>query len=134
MCAHFDTSCNQPLPGQWKNTSQPAITSQSWHGFFVKNGKAKFVMELFNKCLFATARSMCYCLSSTDGKAVTVNEVDGLCGCSHEEADTQLLLHAVYAADNAYSLPACFVHYTAVLAFTFVLERSKVPGLFHFIL
>ena len=67
--------------------------------FFVKNGKSKSMQWNCYKLSFATAGSMCYCLSSTDGKAVTVNEVDGLCGCSHEEADTRLLLHAAHAAD-----------------------------------
>ena len=32
---------------------------------------------------------------SNNGKSVTASEVDDLCGCSHEEADTRLLLHAI---------------------------------------
>ena len=45
--------------------------------------------------------------------------MDGLCGCSHEEADTRLLLCDAHAAYNTYSSQVLlFVHYTAVLDFT----------------
>lgn len=48
--------------------------------------------------MITTAGEDCYCLSSIDGQSITRSAVDGLTGCTHEEADTRLLLHAHHAA------------------------------------
>ena len=46
---------------------------------------------------------MCYCLTSFGRETVSVCEVGVLSGCSHEEADTRMLLHAQHAATSGYS-------------------------------
>ena len=89
----------QSVPKQWKkylsngeNKTELAIfLCQEW-----KN--ARYASALLNKQLYATSGSMCYCLTSSDGKTVTSHEVESLSGCSHEEADTRILLHGHHAA------------------------------------
>ena len=51
---------------------------------------------------FVTNGGSCFQLSSVDGESVIKLEVPQL-QCTHEEADTRLLLHAVHAASNGCS-------------------------------
>ena len=95
---------DQPIPRQWNKYLSNGDNKVELAVFLCKEWqKPKYAVPLFNRHFFATAGNMCWCLTSNDGKSVTASEVDDLCGYSHEEADTRLLLHARHAVDNGYS-------------------------------
>ena len=71
--------------------------------FLVKEWvRPQYARKLHNRFSFVTHGTTCTLLTSSDGIAVTAAEVPDL-ECSHEKADTRLLLHAAHAAANRYT-------------------------------
>ena len=68
-----------------------------------KSNVKVYATRLLKRHLFVTNGSSCALLSSVDGAtSIEVQAVPEL-DCTHEEADTRLLLHAAHAAANGYS-------------------------------
>ena len=61
-----------------------------------------YAPKLQHHQLVVTCRSSCFALMSTDGVAIIKATVPQL-QCSHEEADTRLILHAAQAAASGHS-------------------------------
>ena len=94
---------------QWKNIA-PGHNVVQWRKLLSnpesKTALIKFIVDqwklpenlvkLQEKQLFVTCGETCYCLKKRDVKVVMELK------CSHEEADTRMLLHATHASQNGY--------------------------------
>ena len=80
----------------------------------------KYAPDLIGRNLFVTVHERCLLLTSDTGSTVFARECEELI-CSHEEADTRLLLHAKHASDNGHQVVVVKSQDTdvAVLAFHF---------------
>ena len=132
------TRGDQPCPVRWKAFLSYGSNKTQLLLLFVKLWQgSKYASCLNGKSLHVAVNNNCFRLSSLDVQTVDSALVDAL-ECSHEEADTRLLLHAQHAAE---SQPSSIVIHSpdtdvAVLCchvqeqprFTFGLERSRGHG------
>ena len=91
------------MPYTIENIYLRTVISQICQEFLVKEWvRPEYARKLHNRFFFVTHGTTCTLLTSSDGIAVTTAEVPDL-ECSHEGADTHLLLHAAHAAANGYT-------------------------------
>ena len=94
---------SQKCPTQWKKYLSVDCNKSDLSEFLVKEWvRPEYARKLHNRFFFVTHGTTCTLLTSTDGIAVTAAEVPDL-ECSHEEADTRLLLHATHAGMNGFT-------------------------------
>ena len=93
----------QKCPKQWKKYLAVGSNKQSLQIFLCTEWqRPEYAARLHGRFFFVTCETNCTRLTSTDGKVVMAEDVADLC-CSHEEADTRLLLHAAHAAHTGSS-------------------------------
>ena len=94
---------SQKCPTQWKKYISVDCNKSDLSEFLVKEWvRPEYARKLHNRFFFVTHGTTCTLLTSTDGIAVTAAEVSDF-ECSHEEADTRLLLHAAHAGMNGFT-------------------------------
>ena len=93
----------QKCPTQWKKYLAVGSNKVDLQNFLHKEWqRPEYAVHLHGRSFYVTSGQTCTRLSSPDGETMLAEGVVAL-QCSHEEADTRLLLHAAHAAETGSS-------------------------------
>ena len=99
------THRTQKCPSQWKKFLSVGHNKTTLVQFLLREWSSNvnlYAPRLHNRQLFVTSQASCVVLSSPDGQTIHEEAVPELT-CTHEEADTRLLLHASHASNAGYA-------------------------------
>ena len=96
-------SASQKIPVQWKRCLSNSANKEDLLSFLVSEWSTQtFVaVKLFDKYFFVNQEEKCYLLSSDESRQVVHAEVAAL-RCSHEEADSRLIVHTSHVSTTGH--------------------------------
>lgn len=93
----------QKCPTQWKKYLSVDENKVELAQFLAKEwSRPEYASRLQHRYFFVSHGTTCTRLTSMDGLTVTASDITSL-ECTHEEADTRLLLHAAHAGRSGYT-------------------------------
>jgi len=116
------------LPRDFKSFMHNAENKRQLTKFILSEWQSdRYAARIHQRTVFFVCEKECLCLQSEDGRTVTTSPALDLVS-DHEEADTRIILHCLYASHHSTSGSAIIVHSPDTDVFVLLLHYSdRIP-------